>query len=167
MGIGDAVASLAWSPDGRRLAVGCASGKIALYDVGRGVVVTPANGTAGASAAWTGAARPRERLAGSGRACRERVSVLRAVAAMRSRRVLADATRRAACRRARRWRAGKPTAKGLRPALVAGRRRAGDGRRPVHPSYFLALLTPSTRRLLDGVAVCVLAEERRGTRLTD
>jgi WD40 repeat protein len=38
--------------------------------------------------------------------------------------------------------------------LVAGRRLAGDG-------YFAALLTPSTRRLLDGVAVCVLAEERR------
>ena len=49
-------------------------------------------------------------------------------------------------------------ARGLRPALVAGRRLARDGRRPVHPSYFAALLTPSTRRLLDGVAVCVLAE---------
>ena len=47
VGIGDAVASLAWSPDGRRLAVGCASGRIALYDVGRGVVVTPANGHRG------------------------------------------------------------------------------------------------------------------------
>ena len=47
VGIGDAVASLAWSPDGRRLAVGCASGRIALYDVGCGVVVTPANGHRG------------------------------------------------------------------------------------------------------------------------
>ena len=131
VGIGDAVASLAWSPDGRRLAVGCASGKIALYDVGRGVVVTPANGHRGRVGCldWRGdvlASGSRDR----GVACRDvRVSVSkRAVAAMASwptRRSLRTGARVAA------QDGGSvegSQARGLRPALVAGRRRAGDGR---------------------------------------
>ena len=111
MGIGDAVASLAWSPDGRRLAVGCASGKIALYDVGRGVVVTPANGHRGRVGCldWRGdvlASGSRDR----GVACRDVRLAAQDGGALES-----------------------PPPGGLRPALVAGRRRAGDGRqRPVH-----------------------------------
>ena len=87
VGIGDAVASLAWSPDGRRLAVGCASGKIALYDVGRGVVVTPANGHRGRVGCldWRGdvlASGSRDR----GVACRDvRVSPRKAVARWKAR----------------------------------------------------------------------------------
>ena len=145
VGIGDAVASLAWSPDGRRLAVGCASGKIALYDVGRGVVVTPANGHRGRVGCldWRGdvlASGSRDR----GVACRDVwFSVLkRAVAAMASRptrlrRRLAPSTRRS-LRTGTRFAAQDggsvegAQARGLRPALVAGRRRAGDGWRPVH-----------------------------------
>ena len=88
VGIGDAAASLAWSPDGRRLAVGCASGRIALYDVGRGVVVTPANGHRGRVGCldWRGdvlASGSRDR----GVACRDvRVSPRKMVARWRAHR---------------------------------------------------------------------------------
>ena len=140
VGIGDAVASLAWSPDGRRLAVGCASGRIALYDVGRGVVVTPANGHRGRVGCldWRGdvlASGSRDR----GVACRDvRVSPRKTVA---------------------RWKAHRQEVCGLR--WSPGGDSLATGGQPVHESNFTALLTPSTRRLLNGVAVCVLAEERR------
>ena len=97
-----------------------------LYDVGRGVVVTPANGHRGRVGCLDWRGPPRERVAGSGRGL--------------SRRVI---QRLNACE-SRRWRSGRATPVGdprrrrdraaaaarshhCGAALVAGRRLAGDG----------------------------------------
>ena len=158
VGIGDAVASLAWSPDGRRLAVGCASGRIALYDVGRGVVVTPANGHRGRVGCldWRGdvlASGSRDR----GVACRDvRVSPRRTVA---------------------RWKAHRQEVCGLRwspggDALATGGNQCSASFSPQRLNHFLHAIDATPARGRGGVRLAARFGQHgrvlpRCTRLTD
>ena len=149
VGIGDAVASLAWSPDGRRLAVGCASGKIALYDVGRGVVVTPANGHRGRVGCldWRGdvlASGSRDR----GVACRD-VSACRAMALRVSPR---NAQVRVSPRRWR-WKAHRQEVCGLR--WSPGGDSLATGGQPV--KFCHGLLNGAGRRAAPDSLICAQA----------
>ena len=137
VGIGDAVAR--WRVAGRAAAVGWVSGRIALYDVGRG------RGHAGERAPrarrlpdWRGDVLASGSL-DRGVARPRRGSASLSVRSRRWRSADATPPTRPSTRRSlrcrsplRRWLGGRLTGSGVAAGAVAGRRLARDGRQPVH-----------------------------------